>query len=445
MPPRWLGVDLIAHRWLFPAAGLLATLVGGSIYAFSVFVLPLEAEFGWSRPQTVLAFALALLCMALATLWGGVLVDRFGPRWAVVGGGALAGAGMAGSSAVDGLAELVLTFGVMVGTGVGLVYSATTVALAARWYPDSALRGTAIGWSVVGFGLGATVAAPLWTLGIDRVGWRSTYLVTGVVFVAVYLVLATLVRFPPPGWVFDPEHGWQWRPRPDGAHLDEESTVTHDPMDLRLREALGVPALWWLSVTFLLAVVGGLTTISELAPYIEAAEPAGLDAAPVTAAALIVVFSLHNGLGRPLSGWASARVGLKRATLGCYLLMATGMLVLSAATVWEPLVVPGVMLTGLAFGSTLALNPTMTVALFGASYVARIYGVVFVIGFGIGGLVGPPLGGALLDLTGSYVPAFVAGAAASLLAAAGAVLLPAGERQHSTRTRALAASSPDPG
>lgn len=434
--PQWLGIDLISQRWLFPAAGLVATLVGGSIYAFSVFVAPLEAEFGWSRPQTVLAFAVALVCMALAVLGGGIFVDRFGPRWALGGGGTLAGAGMAASGAADRVGELVVTFGVMVGTGVGLVYSATTVALAARWIPDAARRGTAIGWSVVGFGLGGTVAGPLWTVGIDTVGWRTTYVATGAVFTVVYLALTTLVRFPPPDWRFDADRGWHHLPAHDRAPLGRSQNA-HDPTDLTLREALHSRALWLLSITFLLAVIGGLTTISELAPFIEAAQPTGLGATPGTAAALIVIFSLHNGLGRPLSGWASARAGLRHATLGCYLLMAAGMLVLAAATAWNPLVVPGVMVTGLAFGSILALNPTMTVALFGASFVARIYGVVFVVGFGVGGLLGPPLGGAVLDATGSYVPVFVAGAVASILAAGGAIALPDGERQHSARTRAL--------
>jgi len=440
--PQWLGIDLVAQRWLFPAAGLVATALGGSIYAFSVFITPLEAEFGWSRSQTVLAFAVALVCLALAVFGGGALVDRFGPRWTLGGGGTLAGAGMAASGAADHVGELVVTFGVMVGTGIGLVYSATTIALAARWFPDARWRGTAIGWSVVGFGLGATVAAPLWTVGIETVGWRSTYVITGVVFIVVYLALTTLVRFPPPDWTFDGDRGWQHLSGHDRAQLGRQAQNAPDPADLTLREALDSRALWLLSITFFLAIIGGLTTISELAPFIESAEPTGLGATPGTAAALIVVFSLHNGLGRPLSGWASARAGLRHATLGCYLLMAAGMLVLAAATAWAPLVLPGVMITGLAFGSILALNPTMTVALFGASFVARIFGVVYVIGIGAGGLLGPPLGGAVLDATGSYVPVFIAGAVASMLAAGGAVALPDGERQHSTRTRALVTGGP---
>jgi OFA family oxalate/formate antiporter-like MFS transporter len=433
-PPRWLGVDLVRNRWLFPAAGLLATALGGSAYAFSVFVEPLEAEFGWARAETILAFGFGMLAAAAAIFGGGFFVDRYGPRWVLAAGGGLAGTGMMLSSTVNTPFELLATFGLLVGTGIGLAYTATTVALAARWFPDWEKRGAAIGWSVVGFGIGATIAAPLWTLGVETVGWRTTYVLTGVVFLAVYALLATLVRFPPPNWVFADGRGWHPREDADGPPGGGQVvSVT----DLTLAEAVRSRYLWLLGLLFLAGIVGGLIAISQLAPFVEDAPPAGLGLSVALAAAVIVVFSVHNGLGRPFAGWVSARLGVRRTMVAFYALMAVGMALLSLSTFWTPLVVLGVVATGLAFGGVLAINPIMTVMLFGISYVARIYGFVFVLGFGFGGLLGPLTGGAVYDATDSYLPAFVAG---GVLAAASALLVrlllpgPGAERQHTPRT-----------
>jgi OFA family oxalate/formate antiporter-like MFS transporter len=443
-PPRWLGIDLVRNRWLFPAAGLLATALGGSAYAFSVFVAPLEAEFGWARAETILAFGVGMLAAAAAIFGGGFFVDRYGPRWVLAAGGCLAGAGMVLSSTVDTPYELLATFGLLVGTGIGLAYTATTVALAARWFPDWEKRGAAIGWSVVGFGIGATIAAPLWTVGVETIGWRTTYVLTGVVFVVVYALLATLVRFPPANWAHSEDRGWHPRGEADAPPV-AGLVVSAD--DLTLGEAARSRYLWLLGFLFLAAITGGLTAISQLAPFVEEAAPVGLGLSVGVAAAVIVVFSFHNGLGRPFSGWVSARLGVRRTMVVFYALMAVGMALLSLSTAWTALVIPGVVVTGLAFGGVLAINPIMTVMLFGISYVARIYGLVFVLGFGIGGLVGPLVGGALYDAADSYVPAFVAGGA---LAAVSAVLVrvllpaPGTERQHSPRTMTSLTPPPEP-
>ena len=156
--PTWLGIDLVKNRWIFPLLGALTTLIGGAAYAFSVFVRPLEAEFGWTRAETVAAFSTAMFVFGILMFVGGYFVDKYGPKIVFFVGAAFLATSQILSAQIDTVVELVLTFGVIGGIGLGLTYTAATVAVSSRWFPDK--KGTAIGFAVMGFGLGAAVAGP---------------------------------------------------------------------------------------------------------------------------------------------------------------------------------------------------------------------------------------------------------------------------------------------
>lgn len=432
--PRWFGVDLVRNRWLFPLAGLLGTAIGGSTYAISVFVNPWEDEFGWDRTETLSALAVAILATGTAMFLGGIAVDKFGPRPALVAGGALATFGMWNASRIDSLAELSVGFGASFGVGIGLIYAATTIALVARWYPDPGKRGAAIGWSVVGFGMSAVIVAPLWTWGLESIGWRDTFRWSALVVAAIAVVLVTLVRFPPAGWTWTEERGW---------HTAESDTpvepgVQHFPWDLTLAEATRNRYLWTLALLFLFSTSGGLLAIGQAAAWAEEAAPSGLGVTAGTAAVVVVALSLANGSGRPTFGWISARLGLRRSMVLAYTLLAAGLVVMAVSTsIWTA--IPAALITGLAFGGALSLNPVMAAFLFGVTSLGRIYGFLFFVGFGVGGVVGPLLGGALYDQLDDYAPVFLLAAATALAAAVSARFLlpaPGSERQHTPRSQA---------
>jgi MFS family permease len=432
-PPRWLGVDLVRHRWLFPLAGLLGTAIGGSTYAISVFVNPWEDEFGWQRAETLSALAVAILSIGAAMFVGGIAVDRVGPRPVLAVGGVLAALGLLNASRVDTLPDLLLGFGACFGVGVGLIYAASTIALVARWYPDPDKRGAAIGWSVVGFGISAVVVAPLWTWGLDAIGWRDTFVITAMVVGVMSAGLVTLVRFPPADWSWDAERGWH--PDPQSAAT---AGVPHFARDLTFGEALRNRYLWVLGMLFLLCTSGGLLAIGQAAAWAEEDAPTGLGVSPGLAALVVMALALANGTGRPTFGWLSSRLGLRRSMVLAYTLLACGLAGLAASSTVGT-AIPAALLTGLAFGGALSLNPVMTRSLFGVSALGRTYGFLFFIGFGLGGVVGPLLGGSLYDLVDDYAPVFLVAAAASVLAAVSARVLlpgPGQERQHTARSRA---------
>lgn len=385
------------RRWRYPLLGLASTTVCGAAYAFSVFIAPLEAEFGWARAETVLAFSTAILCFGVSVALGGIVVDRFGPRLPFVLGALLMAGSQVLAGQVSSVAELVLAWGVMLGVAIGLVYTAATVALTVRWFPDLGARGPAMGVALAGMGAGAVLAAPLWTAGIAEAGWRATYVLTGGVYLAVLALVAVPLRFPRPGELVD---GGGGAAGPVGDTLGAAVRTSH---------------LWFLALQFFLVVFGGLMVIGQVAAIVREAPPSGSGLGPATAATLVAVLGVCNALGRPLFGGLSSLVGIRTAMVLCSLVMAGGLALLAIAAT-APVAAVAVALLGLAFGGSLALSPIMTAAIFGAAFVARVYGLVYAIGFGAGGFAGSQAGGVVVGLTGSYDGALLAAGAMAVAA-----------------------------
>ncbi|HSW43545.1 MAG TPA: MFS transporter [Patescibacteria group bacterium] len=385
-------------RWAYPVLGLVSTTLCGAAYAFSIFIRPLEAEFGWTRSETVLAFSVTMLLFGAVVAIGGVIVDSFGPRIPFVIGALLMGSAQILAGRVDTLLGLVLTYGVMLGAGIGLIYTSATVALATRWFPELSTRGLAIGVALAGMGTGAVIAAPLWTIGIAEVGWRATYAATGVVFFVVLGLVALVLRFPRPG------------------EVPAEMSASDRLAGSTLREAVRDWRMWFMGLQFFLAIFGGLMVMSQVAAMIGDAAPAGMGLGAGVAAACVVILGLCNAAGRPLFGGLSGVIGIKMALILCPLIMASALGVLAIADS-TALAVLGVILLGTAFGGTLALNPSMTSAIFGTAFVARIYGIVYFLGFGLGGFFGTQAGGALLAATGTHDAALLLAAGLAVVSA----------------------------
>ena len=113
------------NRWTVIAGGLLVQIILGTVYAFSVFVKPLETAMGWNRATTQWAFSLALATFAVVMIPAGRLQDRIGPRMVASIGGLLLGASFllgAVLIAPERPWALYLTFGIIGGAGIGFAY-----------------------------------------------------------------------------------------------------------------------------------------------------------------------------------------------------------------------------------------------------------------------------------------------------------------------------------
>ena len=143
------------HRGLIAFAAVLMQLCLGSVYGWSIFVKPFKTLFNWNKPQVTLAFTLAIAFLGIAAAFGGMLVDKKGPRFVAILGSILFGAGtfLTGYAiALKSLFLIYLSFGVLAGLGMGLCYI-TPIAVLVKWFPDK--RGMITGLAVMGFGFGA--------------------------------------------------------------------------------------------------------------------------------------------------------------------------------------------------------------------------------------------------------------------------------------------------
>jgi OFA family oxalate/formate antiporter-like MFS transporter len=82
------------NRWWLAAASVVMQMALGAFYAWSVFIRPLANEFHWTVPQITLAFTISVFGLGTGAFWGGLLMNRKGPRLAAVLGGILWGGGV---------------------------------------------------------------------------------------------------------------------------------------------------------------------------------------------------------------------------------------------------------------------------------------------------------------------------------------------------------------
>ena len=367
----------------------------GSLYAWSVFVLPLEQEFGWSRAETSWIFTIAVVCFALSFVAAGRLQDVRGPRLCAAIGAIMVGAGFALASFTTSLQYLYVCIGVIVGIGNGFGY-ATPVPVGSKWFPDK--RGLVVGLMVGGYGAGSAIFGPVATALIESVGWRVTFQILGALFLVMGLVGTALLRNPPEGY------------RPEGWTPPVPTSRGSSGVDVPTAVMLRTPLFYALWVAYCLGATAGLMTISQLVPF---ARNAGLGAAAATFA--ITVGAVGNAGGRILSGWLSDALG-RLATLK--LMIVVSAVAMPALFIWRHELVLFYLLVAIVYwcyGTQLSVFAAATADLYGTKHLGLNYGLLFT-AWGTAGIVGPILAARVYDSFGDYRYAFYTAAALAVVA-----------------------------
>ncbi len=172
-------------------------LTYGIWYSYSVFLVALLRDFGWSRSVLAGAFSLFVMVHGLSGPVLGWLVERFGPRRVIVTGAALIGAGLALAAETRAAWQLYLAFGVIAAAGVSSTGWVPSVILVRGWFPSRI--GTALGIASAGIGVGIFALVPLAQLLIDRFGWQWAFRVLGLLVVGWVIPAAALLLRDPPG------------------------------------------------------------------------------------------------------------------------------------------------------------------------------------------------------------------------------------------------------
>ena len=209
-PSRITETEVAAgfSRWLIPVGAVAVHISIGSVYAWSTFNRPIQAllprnPWWFSPPYTT--FTTALVLLGLSAAFGGPWVERRGPRVAATAAAVLFGLGLVVSGLGLAWKQSVLVFlgmGVIGGMGCGFGYIAPVSTLV-KWFPDR--RGMATGMAIMGFGGGAFLAGYLNVYFMNLFGVARTVVALGVVYFAIMMIGARILRRPPDGWT--PE-GW---------------------------------------------------------------------------------------------------------------------------------------------------------------------------------------------------------------------------------------------
>ncbi|MFE5186530.1 OFA family MFS transporter [Streptomyces sp. NPDC056628] len=365
-------------RWLVPPAALSVHLSIGQAYAWSVFKPPLESALGLSGTQSALPFQLGIVMLGLSAAFGGTLVERKGPRWAMTvalvcfsSGFLLAALG----AAVEQYWLIVFGYGFVGGIGLGIGYI-SPVSTLIKWFPDR--PGMATGIAIMGFGGGALIASPwsaqmLESFGTDSSGIALAFLVHGLTYAVFMLLGVLLVRVPRPA-------------KPSG---DRPGAALDGPQ-VSARSAVRTPQFWCLWVVLCMNVTAGIGILEKAAPMItdffaDSSTPVSVSAA----AGFVALLSAANMAGR--IGWSSTsdligRKNIYRVYLGAGALMYA--LIALAGDSSKPLFVLCALVILSFYGGGFATVPAYLKDLFGTYQVGAIHGRLLT-AWSTAGVLGP--------------------------------------------------------
>jgi OFA family oxalate/formate antiporter-like MFS transporter len=351
----------LANPWVQLALGVICmACVANLQYGWTLFVNPIDAKYHWGRSAIQIAFTIFVLIETWLIPVEGYLVDRFGPRWVVLGGGILVAIAWVMNSMADSL-SLLYVGAALGGVGTGCVYG-TCVGNALKWFPGR--RGLAAGVTASGFGAGAALTiGPISTM-INSAGYEHAFLVFGLLQGSIVFLVAWLLLAPPAQLV---------------AAKVKPSQTAHGYTPT---EVLRSPVFYVLYVMFVLIAAGGLTMAASMAPI---AKDLKIDKIPVelfgfALPALVFALSLNrifDGVGRPFFGWLSDQIG-REYTMALAFFIGAGALFTLNQSGSNPVVF--VLVTALYFGvygEIFSLFPATQGDTFGAKFAASNAGMLY--------------------------------------------------------------------
>nr|WP_212761582.1 MFS transporter [Nocardia uniformis] len=405
MPPR--GPRL--HPAWIVAAVAFVTLIGAAGFRSvpSVLMNPLHEEFGWSHGTIGLAVSVNVLLYGLISPFAAALMDRFGIRRVVAGALVLIAAGSGLTVFMTQAWQLVTTWGVLVGIGVGSMSMPFVATITGRWFVRQ--RGLITGVLTAAGATGQLVFLPLISMLARDHGWRMPALLVAVIALAVVPLVMLFIRdFP--GDVGVTAYG----ATPSSDEAVRETTPGGAARALTVLATVArKPVFWLLAGGF--AICGASTNGLIGTHFVSAAHDHGM---PITTAAgLLALVGIFDVAGTIASGWLTDRVDSRYLLVGYYSLRGLSLLFLPL--LFAPNVEPSMWAFIIFYGLDWIATVPPTVALcrqhFGADGPVA-FGWVFA-SHQIGAAVAAFGAGFIRDVQGSYDLAwYIAGGLCALAA-----------------------------
>ena len=393
------------YGWVAVALCFLTTLVGAGIRsAPTVFIHPLETEFGWSRAEIGFAVSINLLLYGVAAPVSGWLIDRVGARRVMVGSLACLALGVGLTTLMRNYWHLLLLWGAVVGLSAGGTASVLSAAVASRWFV--ARRGLVLGILNSANSTGQLIFLPLMMTVIVTVGWRGASWLLFSVALGLIPFVALWMRDDPTDIGSVP-----YGSVPTAASGRAAGSSSEDSERVPLRHAMRSPTFWLLASSYF--VCGGTANGLVGTHLIPHAIDRGIS--EVAAAATVGVMGGLNFVGTTLSGWIIDRVAPKKWLALIFVLRGLSLFILPFVTNFSGLFIFAV-IYGLDWFATVAPTIAITSDTFGKRSVGIIYGWIFVF-HQMGGAVAATAAGAVRVYMGDYQYAFLAGGIMAMIAA----------------------------
>ena len=372
MPTRSRHADWRTPTVVLVCSGLVLTLSMGVRHGFGLFLQPMSADLHWGRETFALAMAVQNLMWGLMQPVSGMLADRFGTAKIVFAGTVLYVLGLVTMAHSTTPVALVLSCGLLIGTGLsGLTFSVISGVLGRAYPPEK--RSMALGISAAAGSFGQFALLPLTQVFITHLGWYGALLALGGVAVLMGPLAVALAE----------KHAVM-------SHAFQQSAGE------AMREAIGHKGYLLLTVGFFVCGFQVVFIGVHLPAYL-----ADKGLAPHVAVTALMLIGLFNIIGTYAAGWLGSRMPRRYILSAIYFSRS----VVIALFLWLPISALSVYLFAIALGllwlSTVPPTNSIVATVFGVRYLAMLSGFTF-FSHQIGSFLGAWLGGRLYDRTGSY-------------------------------------------
>lgn len=388
--------------WIVLATNIICMLGYGTwLYSFGVFFKPMAGEFGWTRAMTAGAYSLRSIEGGIASPVVGWAVDKYGSRDVIIIGAIISGFAFVLMPTIDSLVGFYLIYGVLLSAGMSAMLYLPAWSVIANWFRRRLSMAMALLASGAGFG--GIICAPAAAYLIAQYGWRTAFVIMGIIIWVIAIPLAFVVRNSPEEMGLEPDGDPPSRMSDDRgmprAVLANGSVGTAHT-DYTLKQALASPTFWILALAFFFQGLSHSTVIVHTVP---ALTDAGI---PMEKAAFSIgLLTLVSVIGRLSFGFLGDHFTKRYLFMITYSMMGCGILILMNAG-GMGMVYLFIFLFGVGFGGNVPLMPAIRTEYFGRASLGKIQGFMNPLSM-MAGATGPIFAGYIFDTTGSYRISFL--------------------------------------
>lgn len=361
--------------------------LAGILYIWSVISKSLISQLNWSSKEASLPYTISTISFVIAMVIFGKLQDTKGPRLTATIGSILMGLGLILSGFTTSPTVMILTLGIIAGSGIGIINVSTTPP-SIKWFPIDK-KGLITGIVVAGVGFSSIFYSPIANHLLNTVGISKTFIYIGTGALVLSILLAQILKNPPIGYAFKEQ---------DKSKITKIN-IDNSSVNSTWREMLNSQTFYklWIMLAFSssagLMIIGHISNIAKIQINWE------------NGFLLVIFLAIFNTLGRILGGSISDKIGRVNLMRVIFILQGLNMFFFSKY-LNIGLIAIGVAIAGLCYGAGFSVFPATVSDLYGIKNFGVNYGLMFT-SWGLGGVIGPMTGAIIFDSTSSYNIAYI--------------------------------------